>query len=51
MERLKMSWNTEGGRLVCHWIESREREKSEPFSVADLLRLAYDSRNRSGRSL
>ena len=26
MRRLEMSWNTEGGRLVCRWSESKERE-------------------------
>lgn len=26
MRRLRMSWNTEGGRLVCRWIEFKERE-------------------------
>jgi len=47
MRRLKMSWNTEGGRLVCRWVESKE--KCEPFSVAYLLRLSYDPANQSKR--
>ena len=24
MRALEMSWNTEQGRLVCRWVESRE---------------------------
>jgi len=28
MRALKMSWNTEGGRLVCRWVESEECENS-----------------------
>ena len=31
MRRLKMSWNTERGRLACRWIESSE--KYGPFSA------------------
>jgi hypothetical protein len=31
MIRLKMSWNREGGRLICRWIEFREREKVNHF--------------------
>ena len=34
MRRLKMSWNTEGGHLVCRWIELKEN--GAPFSVADM---------------
>jgi len=26
MKELKMSWKTEEGRLVCHWIESAAAE-------------------------
>jgi len=33
MRRLKMSWNTERGRLACRWIESSE--KYGPFSLVD----------------
>jgi hypothetical protein len=47
MKRLKMSWNTEGGHLVCRWIESEE--KCEPSSVADRLRLSYNPGNQSTR--
>ena len=35
MRRLKMSWSTEGDRLVCRCTESKEGEKPEPFPVAD----------------
>jgi hypothetical protein len=35
MRRLKMSWNSEGGHLVCRWIELKE--KCETFSVADMM--------------
>lgn len=36
MRTLKMSWNTEEGRLECRWVESQDREKFD----ADLTRLA-----------
>jgi hypothetical protein len=26
MRGLKMSWNTEGGRLVCRWVDSKKGE-------------------------
>jgi len=26
MRTLKMTWNRERGRLVCHWVESGDRE-------------------------
>ena len=50
MTRLKMSWNTEGGRLVCRWIESNEREKREPLSVDDRYGSTALQVNRRGRS-
>jgi hypothetical protein len=36
MRTLKMAWGTEGGRLECRWVESRECNKFD----ADLTRLA-----------
>ena len=27
MKKLKMSWATEGGQLVCRWVDSQEPEK------------------------
>ena len=51
MSRLKMSWNTEGGRLVCRWIELKEREKGAPFSAADYGFPTIQGINRRGRSL
>jgi len=37
MRMLKMSWNTEEGRLVCRWVESEASEKSvDP--IRNLLR-------------
>ena len=36
MRTLKMSWNTEQGRLECRWVESQECEKFD----ADLTWLA-----------
>jgi hypothetical protein len=48
MRRLTMSWDTEGGRLVCRWIE----EKCEPFSIADRLGFPTSQGiSRRGRSL
>jgi len=29
MRTLKMTWNTEEGRLVCRWVESEENENSD----------------------
>jgi hypothetical protein len=49
MRRLKMSWNTERGRLACRWIESSE--KCGPSSFADRLRLSFNPGNHSGDSL
>jgi hypothetical protein len=49
MRGLKMSWKTEGGHLVCCWIELKEREKCELVSVADRLRLSYNPGNQSTR--
>jgi len=43
MRRLKMSWNTEGGRLVCRWIEWKECEEWGPFWIGDQLRLSCNS--------
>jgi len=49
MRRLKMSWNTERGRLACHWIESSEERG--PFSFADRLRLSFNPGNQSADAL
>jgi hypothetical protein len=38
MRTLKMSWNTEEGRLVCHWVESEEGEKPHADSPTAQLR-------------
>jgi len=48
METLKMSWNTEEGRLGCGWVESQESEKFD----ADLTWLARSgvSRGKATRS-
>ena len=32
MRTLKMSWNTEEGRLVCHWVELKEGENTQADS-------------------
>ncbi len=32
MRTLKMTWNTERGRLVCHWVQSGEREERGPLT-------------------
>jgi hypothetical protein len=33
MRKLKMSWVTEGGQLVCRWVESEEPEKGVAVSA------------------
>jgi hypothetical protein len=33
MSKLKMSWVTEGGRLVCRWVESDEAAKGIAVST------------------
>jgi len=29
MRTVKMTWNTEEGRLVCRWVKSEENENSD----------------------
>ena len=47
MRQLRMSWSTERGRLVCHWIESSEK----PFSFAGRARLSFNPGNQVGDAL
>lgn len=45
MQALRMSWNTESGRLVCRWVESEEVEKRDRFPIHNLLRLRDESQS------
>ena len=33
MRSLRMIWTSENGRLVCHWVDSRDREDCGPLSL------------------
>jgi hypothetical protein len=35
MSAMKMSWRTEGGRLICRWSEVRERVQYKPRCMQD----------------
>jgi hypothetical protein len=47
MRALKMSWNTEQGRLICRWVESREFEQWGRLPASNSLRLS--DKNQSTR--
>jgi len=51
MRQLSMSWYTEQDHLVCRWIQLRDCEKYQPFSVGDRLRLSFNPGSQSTDAL
>ena len=49
MNAFKMSWNTEGGRLACRWVDSKQSGKCYRLSIFDHLRVSDDPWNQSTR--
>jgi hypothetical protein len=49
MNAIKMSWNTEGGRLACRWVDSKQSGKCCALSIFDHLRISDDPWNQSTR--
>ena len=45
MRALEMSWNTEQGRLVCSWVESREFEQRGRLPISNSLRLSDENQS------
>ena len=45
MRALEMSWNTEQGRLVCRWVESREFEHRGRLPISNSLRLSDENQS------
>ena len=47
MKTFKMSWNTDGRRLVCRWVESEEHEKYDSASMLSDSRVSCRTRSQS----